>query len=89
MTSIRTVQFVYSKNSLPAGDAGGIADQSVGELYGKIMSLQAEMDNMAETANKLLDDKEQKQKHMDVINKNTYNFKIGQNWCTFRPCWSK
>lgn len=56
--------------SLPAGDAtlsSGIPDQSVGELYSRIVTLQTEIENLQENSQKLLDEKDERQRHLDVL----------------------
>ncbi|KAF2896223.1 hypothetical protein ILUMI_09953 [Ignelater luminosus] len=50
---------------LPAGDFG--ADQNISELFNKIVQMQDDMENMAATAAKLLEDKEERQSNMDAI----------------------
>ncbi|GJQ71923.1 hypothetical protein Trydic_g3032 [Trypoxylus dichotomus] len=51
---------------MPGGDSA-VAGETLGELYDKLMSLQSDMENLAETASKLLEDKEDKQRLIEVL----------------------
>lgn len=50
---------------MPGGDSA-VAGETLGELYDKLMSLQSDMENLAETASKLVEDKEDKQRLLEV-----------------------
>lgn len=69
-TSQNNHHHVFVFFSLPAGDAtlsSGIPDQSVGELYSRIVTLQTEIENLQENSQKLLDEKDERQRHLDVL----------------------
>lgn len=50
---------------MPGGDSA-VAGETLGELYDKLMGLQSDMENLAETAGKLVEDKEDKQRLLEV-----------------------
>lgn len=51
---------------LPGGDTG-TSEQGGRELYNKVMMLQEELEKLAQTATKLLDDKDDRQSNMDAL----------------------
>ncbi|KAK9711981.1 protein of unknown function (DUF4795) [Popillia japonica] len=51
---------------MPGGDST-VAGETLGELYDKLMGLQSDMENLAETASKLVEDKEDKQRLIEVL----------------------
>lgn len=53
---------------MPGGDST-VAGETLGELYDKLMGLQSDMENLAETASKLVEDKEDKQRLIEVNTK--------------------
>lgn len=65
----RLAYHFYNHFSLPSGTShlGSIPTQSVGELYGRIVTLQNEMEALQDNAQNLLDEKEERQKHLDVL----------------------
>lgn len=55
---------MVSKYRLPAGDSG--SEHGTHDLYAKILSLEADVANLGEAANKLIADKEERETSMDV-----------------------
>ncbi|XP_050299473.1 uncharacterized protein LOC126738269 [Anthonomus grandis grandis] len=55
-------------SGLPAGDgSGAVSNQSIQEVYNKLIQLQSDMEELSETANKLLQEREGRQTSLDVM----------------------
>lgn len=53
--------------ALPGAEAGASQEIDTSDLYNKTLALQSDMENMIEISNKLLQDKEEKEKDMEAL----------------------
>lgn len=67
---------IEKTNSGPMAGVGPEGAHGLGDLINKIQVIQADMENMNQTANKLLDDKETRQTHTNVRSRSESFFKV-------------